>query len=342
MDLESLRHHYLRRIVAPGLRLFGYRATERLAVAMARRVFDLNTPARRFAHARIERALGRMGPPGEAGGEPQAAAAGNDNVSNLSAAICKTAYEHIGRFWAESLFLQRRVGGVRWRTYVRIDDETVITGEPGTGRGRVFVTGYYGNPAAAAVVLGQLCRPVHVVVDYVQQPILRAWQRELYRIPNVRPVKRAETGSTLPRVLKGGGAILMIAEHHRPRGRAVEIEFLGERLRCYPTLERLAEWCDASVIPVTCRRAAERFSFLLEAHGVFRFETGRRVGDVTRGAMAALEAAILRDAGQYLWMVSAAREASDAFAARGMAENRPASTPQERTVPVLRPVGSAQ
>ena len=113
-------------------------------------------------------------------------------------------------------------------------------------------------------MLGRLFRPVHVVVDWIATPSLRAWQHEMYRMPFVEPVARNEAARRVPDILERGGAVLLITEHERQRGPAAEVRFLGRRLRLYPTIARLARWFDVPIVPVMCRRVGGTFRFVLE------------------------------------------------------------------------------
>lgn len=301
VNLERLRHLYLRRVVAPLLGVVGHRATQRLAVALGRRVHDLNTPSRRIAEQRLR----------------SCELIGHADDTRTSE-IVRRMYEHIGRFWAESLFLRRRLHTASWQQHVEIENMPELEGLASSPRGCIFATACFGNPPVAAIALGQLFRPIHVLVDYLHQPVLRDWQQELYSLPNVRPIMRQEASNTLPRVLRSGGAVMMIVEHERRRGRALEARFLAAKLRCYPTAERLAKWFDVPIIPLTCRRCDRPFSFKLETHGRLTVDQNAATeGTVTRQLMAALEHAILQCPEQYMWTV-------------GVTQPTPATRPQAR------------
>lgn len=294
MGLERLRHLYLRRVVAPLLGVVGHRATQRLAVALARRVHDLNTPARRIAEQRFR--------------SSDLFVHANDVRTHE---VVRGMYEHIGRFWSESLFLRRRLHPSSWQQHVEIGNRPELEALAAEDRGCIFATACFGNPAVAAIALGHLYRPIHVLVDYLHQPALRDWQKELYSLPNVRPIVRQDASNALPRVLRGGGAVMMLVEHERRRGRAVETRFLGAKLRCYPTAERLAKWHNVPIIPMTCRRGDRPFTFVVETHGRLNVDPHTATeGAVTSQMMASLERAILRCPEQYMWSVGAATAAT--------------------------------
>ena len=299
MNLESIRYGYLRRIVVPVLRGMGVRVSTALAGRLARGVFEMNTPGRRRAEARLRAALGERG--------------GADGERMIEA-----TYQHLARFWTEALFIPRRLRENSWRRYVRIENESGLRALADSGRGCVLATAYFGNMAAAACALGQIFRPVHVIVDWLAHPALAAWQRELYAQRWVRPIARGEAAASIPRVLSAGGAVFMVCEHER-RGRGgVRTRFLGRELSCAPTLGRLARWFDVPVGVVTCRREAALFSFTLALHEVLEHDPGATDdGDLVRRAMGTLEDAVMRAPEQYLWSTPAGEETRGRSAGSG-------------------------
>jgi len=293
MNLESVRHHYLRRVVAPAMRLLGPRISVAAARRLARGVFEMNPPGRPRAERRwreviaSRRALPDVSPAVDA------------------AELASRMYQHVGRFWAEALFIPSRLQSAGWRRHVHVTGEEGLRSLATSRRGCILATAYYGNLAAAACALGHLFKPVHVVVDRFAQPVLASWQRELYAQPWVEPVERREAAAALPRVLSDGGAVLMVCEHERHRGRGVEARFCGRTLNCYPTLGRLARWFDVPIGVVTCRARARPLSFALELHETIESEPGSDAdARVVRRTLAALERAILEEPEQYLWSLA--------------------------------------
>ncbi len=338
MNLETVRHLYLRRIVAPVLRGLGVRLSTGLARRLSRGVFEMNGAGRQRAESRLRVAL------------PNAT---DDEIHAIAAA----SYEHIARFWIEALFIPRRLGAVpredcgtgfqpvrnsklqtcapqqvdRWLGWhglaqpgrgcskrPRPNDYDARPCHPSshvrrsTGnselqslaesrRGCLLAAGYHGNLAAGACMLGEIFHPIYVVVDFLAQPALASWQRELYAQPHVRPIERSAAAARVPRILSEGGAILMVAEHERPHGRAVETRFLGRPMRCYPTLGRLARWYDVPIGVVTCRCEGEPLSFTLNLHDVVEAGTLDDDDTIVRRVMAVLDRAIMQSPEQYFW-----------------------------------------
>lgn len=283
MNLETVRHAYLRRVIAPMLRALGWRTTTRLATAIARGVHRLNTPGGQLARRRIVAAAGaRSGAPD---------------------GVVERMYEHIARFWVEVLFTRRLMRPDRWEALFHVEGrdelERLATGR----RGCLLATGYYGSLTMGAFALGQIFRPIHVVADTASQPGLAAWQRDLSRIEGVTIVERAGAAREIPAVLQRGGAVLMVCEQSRRQGRGVPLRFLGVDIQAYPTLERLARWYDVPVAVVICRREPQSKCFRLAWHSTHEWREGMRDGDLTREMLASLERAVWTDPAQYLWSV---------------------------------------
>jgi lauroyl/myristoyl acyltransferase len=171
----------------------------------------------------------------------------------------------------------------------------------GARRGCLVTTACLGNVGVLACALGRLFHPIHVIVDALAHPFLRAWQQDLFRQPGVKIVERSGSAGAIPRLLESGQAVLIIAETERRRGSAVEVDFLGRSVRLYPTLGRLAAWYDVPVVVVSCLRCDEPFRFVVRLHGIIRREMCEGDDAVIRETMARLESAVADHPAQYLW-----------------------------------------
>jgi len=289
MTLESLRYLYLRRVVGTVFSALGVDLADRLARRLARRVFDLNTPARRLAESRLVAAL-RLNP--------------QSPIPNPQS-IVASVYEHTARFWIEALFARRLLRESSWRRFVAVENERDLLALSRSPRGCLLTTACFGNPAAAALALAGIFRPLNVVVDAFTQPQLRAWQTDLYANPRLRIINRPDAARRVPDVLAAGGAVMMLADHQRPRGRGIPTTFLGRDFNCYPTLGRLAKWFDAPIAVVSCLRGPRAFRLSLTLHAVIAPTAGMDADALVRLTMTVLERAILSRPEQYLWSLPA-------------------------------------
>ncbi len=300
----------------PALRCCGPRFASKLAARLARGVYLANPSARARAEARICALwLRRLG--GENTGETPV-----PHALHQTAQLAGKSFEHFGRFWAESLFLTRRLTETRWRKYVRIENEPQLARMSEDRRGCIIAMGWHGNIAAAACALGHLFRPLHVVVDTRHVMVSKLWHREVRRASSVRIVDARDASRVLPGVLESGGAVLLIAEHEHPRGRGVPVTYLGRTFNAQPTIGVLSCRFDAMVAVVTCRRGDGAFEFHLALHDVIdprnAFTDGGAPGEsgdpraIVRRTLASLQAAIMESPEQYAWSLTVDKGAESA------------------------------
>ncbi len=122
MNLEVIRHVYLRRVVGTLLGALGIEAATGLARWLARGVSDLNTAGRRRAEARLRDAPG--------------SAASDAEISATVAAM----YDNVARFWIEALFARRLLRDASWRRFVRLEQEASLRALAEANRGCLLAT----------------------------------------------------------------------------------------------------------------------------------------------------------------------------------------------------------
>lgn len=287
VDLATLRLAYVRRVVSTLAGMLGVRGAIAFARWLARGVFDLDTPARRRAGENIARVFA-----GEL-----------DDVSRDR--LVRRTFENIAAFWCETLLLKRTLRESSWRTRVEFENQALVESVAASSRGALLVTGYFGNLAACVYALGRHCKPLHAIIDQAQHPVLRSWQDELYRQPDLRLLTRQDARNELRGLLSAGRKVFVVGEHSRPRGRAVVVPFLGGSRRCYPTIGSLARWCEVPVYVVTARRTGwdSRFAVSCELAADPRDcpDEADPTDWITHAYMARLESRIRQCPEQYLW-----------------------------------------
>ncbi|HUN80143.1 MAG TPA: hypothetical protein VMV81_01415 [Phycisphaerae bacterium] len=284
MDLESLRFHYLRRVVGTALKAVGIEAADGFGRRVAGSLFSLAGPGRRRAEDRVQGWLD------------------DQRRSDDAGRIVREMYEHIGRFWVESLFVGRLLRATSWRRFVDVPDISRWREIAASGRGCLIATGLYGHPGVLACALGRVFGRLHVVADQIQDPAAAALQNELYRVPCVVPLDRATAATEVPQLLERGRAVMIISESERATGRACEIRFLGRRIRAYPTLARLARSFDVPIVPAICRRGASAFRFEVLMNEPVEADASRDESEVVGEILGRLERLIGNAPEQYLWM----------------------------------------
>lgn len=300
IDPTTMRMLYVRHVVTTATGALGPAISMAFARWLARGVFDLNSPVRQRAERNVDLAMG-----------PELSRERREE-------IVRSMYEHLAAFWVEALLARRKLRPSSWRHRVTVENESRLRAAAEDPRGVLFTTAYFGSPALLAYALGQICRPIHVVIDEVEHPILRSWQSELYRQPNIEPIPVRLALRRLPTVLAGGGKVLILGEHGRRRGRAIEVPYLGRVCRCFPTVAVLARWCDVPVWWAVGRRMDWDQRFMVQAGAVADPrtvpDTTEAEATITERYMAALERVVLRWPEQYFWSRVWAGSALDAEA----------------------------
>lgn len=284
----ALRLLYLRRIVGTALAAAGIERATATATWIARNLFDLNPPARK----RIEAGL--------------LAAYGHTLSATGQERLARAVFDNIARFWVEVLFARRLLTPGAWARSVRVAEPQTWRQLADDPRPAILTSAYFGNFAVGAYALGRIFRPVHVVIDRLELPVLREWQDDLYGRPDVRPIAREAAVRELPRILDAGGKVMILGDHARPTGHAIELPFLGGTRRCYPTVGVLAARHNARVVVFsTPRIPGPPFRFELRCHDVIAPNELDGQGDpvraITERYMAALEAMIRETPQQYGW-----------------------------------------
>jgi lauroyl/myristoyl acyltransferase len=247
----ALRLVYLRRIVGTAFGAAGLDRATRWGSWIARNLFDLNPPARKRIEANLLTAYGHT-----------LSAAGRERLA-------RAVFDNIARFWIEVIFARRLLKPGSWMQFVRVADPETWQRLAADPRPAIFVSAYFGNVAVGAYALGQIFRPVHVLIDRLELPVLGPWQDELYAERNVRPIAREAAVRDLPRILDAGGKVMILGEHARSTGRAIEVPFLGRMRRCYTTIGVLAARHNARVVVFSTGRLpppSPPFRFELRCH----------------------------------------------------------------------------
>lgn len=226
------------------------------------------------------------------------------------ARIVESSFEHAARFWGETLFIHRRLTIGHWRQIVEIHaadgpqmtSTEMYPAKRQSDRGMLLTSAYLGNPAVAAVVLGRLLGRIHVIADFDNQPMMSAWARDLRELDCVHIVDRADAAAMAPQVLDAGGAVFMIGEHARLKGRGVSASWLGRDMQAYPTLGLLAARHNAIVVPVACTRESDAFRFEMHIGSAIDPQDACIPPDeIVRKTLAALESRVRKSPEQYLW-----------------------------------------
>ena len=203
------------------------------------------------------------------------------------------------------MFLARDRRWSQWRDRVEVEQPAHWGPLRDEGRGAIVATSYLGNPAVAAAAAAELLGLAWLITSPLADINLRTWQENLARRPGtLKALPARHAVAAAPRLLEAGERLIVLAEHQRATGPAVELTFLGQPHRCYPTIGVLADGCDVPVAVVVARRSEVAFHFTLTMEELVdprELPAGDRPATVTRRVMCAIERAIRRSPEQYLW-----------------------------------------
>lgn len=172
------------------------------------------------------------------------------------------------------------------------------------GQPAILVSAYYGPFDLLPIFLGYngVCAGVvyqpHANADFdAQRRRIRA-RSGCEMIPVEQAVER------LPRILRHGGTIAIVADHHAER-RGLPATFLGLPTRAVRSVGLLAWRYDADIVVAGIRRLNSAFRFEIEVIDVVKSPAWAGQPDpvayITQRYLRGLEKLVLRDPTQYLW-----------------------------------------
>ncbi|HUW81592.1 MAG TPA: hypothetical protein VMZ31_02200 [Phycisphaerae bacterium] len=234
-----------------------------------------------------------------------ALAFGSDLSPEKRATLARESFVEAAACWAETMFLARGRHWSHWRDWVEVEQPSRWEQLRDDGRGAIVATSYVGNPAVAAAAAAELLGSAWLVTWPLTDVNLRGWQESLVRRRGkLKALLARHAVATAPRLLEAGERLIVIAEHERATGPAVELTFLGQPHRCYPTIGVLADGCDVPVAVVVAHRSRTPFRFTLRMEELIdprELPPTDRLAAVTRRVMSAIERSIRRSPEQYLW-----------------------------------------
>ena len=264
-------------------------------------------PARGVAVARwLGRGLADGSWPAIARAERQLAPAFGDALSPQErATLARESLVEAAACWAETMFLAGGRFWSRWRDWVDVEQPCCWEQLRDGRRGVIVATSYLGNPAVAAMAAAELLGSAWLVTWPLADVNLRAWQESLVRRRGkLRMLPARHAVAAAPGLLEAGKRLIVLAEHQRATGPAVELTFLGQPHRCYPTIGVMADGCDVPVAVAVAQRSRTPFRFTLTMEELVdprQLPPTDRPAAVTRRVMGAIERCIRRSREQYLW-----------------------------------------
>jgi KDO2-lipid IV(A) lauroyltransferase len=215
----------------------------------------------------------------------------------------RAAYVHLGREMAAILRLSRldRAAIVERTTTRGWEEFQAALSE---GNGAILATGHFGNWEMAAAAVASRGVPVTAIVKRMGNRLVDARLEELRRRLGVESIEMHEAPRQVPRVLRAGGVVGIVADQDARRS-GLFVPFFGRPASTHRGPALFALRLEAPVFACTARRlpgAEARYE--VYGHRLPARRTGDLEADVeqlTRELAAALEAEVRATPGQYFW-----------------------------------------
>lgn len=215
----------------------------------------------------------------------------------------RAAYAHLGREAATLLRLSRLdPRAVVERTLT--DGWEELQEALAEGNGAILVTGHFGNWEIAAATVASRGVPVTAIVKRMGNRLVDARLEELRRRLGVESVEMHRANRLVPRVLREGGVVGIVADQDARRS-GIFVPFLGRPASTHRGPALFALRLNAPVFACVARRLPGREArYEVRGHRVPVRRTGDLAADVehlTRELAAALEAEVRAAPEQYFW-----------------------------------------
>ncbi|MFO7768601.1 MAG: lysophospholipid acyltransferase family protein [bacterium] len=188
-------------------------------------------------------------------------------------------------------------------------DEEVVRGALAEGRGAVLVGGHYGNWELMAARTAQLADPSVVIVQDQRNPLMDRDLKETRRRLGLELVGRGAGVRRVLKTLKGGGAVMMLADQDAGTDDPMWIEFFGRPASAY---RGPAAFCLRSGAPMVggwIHREGDRYVIRYrrldrEALGPLGedAEEDDKIQALSEAFLGWLEECVREDPTQYLWL----------------------------------------
>lgn len=217
--------------------------------------------------------------------------------------VCRRAYQHLGREAAAILRLAKLDRqAVLDRTVTRGWDE--MEGALAEGKGCILVTGHYGNWEIAAAAVAARGVPIAAIVKRMGNRLVDARLEALRRRLGVETIEMHQASRQVPRVLREGGIVGIVADQDARRS-GVFVPFFGRPASTHRGTALFALRLGAPVFACTARRLpGAEVRYEVSGRRVPVHSTGDLEADVTRltaEMAAALEADVRAAPEQYFW-----------------------------------------
>jgi KDO2-lipid IV(A) lauroyltransferase len=235
--------------------------------------------------------------------ERQIAAAFPDWSPDRVRAAARAAYENLGRTTIEAAILHRYDADEIRAMVDEPADWHLIEESLRRGRGAILLTGHLGNWELAGAYLGAKGIKIEGVARQMENPLFDAYISRARRRLGIGIIRDADAVRRVPRVLRGGGAVVILFDQGAVGLASTWVPFFG---RWAKTPRGPAVFAKRFGAPIFCgallRKPDGRFTIEMEEIPVP--DSGDLEADVDQivgGYSASLERSVRRTPEQYFW-----------------------------------------
>jgi KDO2-lipid IV(A) lauroyltransferase len=222
--------YYLALFVVKGLGLMPQRVARSVGVSVARLFFALRPPLRRTANFNLRLAFPEW-----------TEAQRKQNISRMVRNLGRMA----GEFSQFPKYTPENVSDV----VVMVGEENYVAAEQG-GNGLLLLGGHIGAWELSSFALGLYGHPCHFLVRAITNSRVDALVNEYRGLSGGKPIEKNESARAILKVLRGGGAVGILADHNTALEEGVFVDFFGVPACSTSGLARIALRTDAAVVPV--------------------------------------------------------------------------------------------
>ena len=159
-------------------------------------------------------------------------------------------YRYYGRYWTETFWFRPRRRPEILRSIERVNFEPVYRSIE-AGHPRIFALPHLGNWEVAGMIAEEIGTPVVAVAEHLPNQRITDWFIDIRNRFGIEIILTSDSNRTrkLIRVLKGGGAIALVADRD-VTGRGIPVTFFGEETSMPGGPVALAELTGADLFPI--------------------------------------------------------------------------------------------
>ena len=274
------------RLAAAAITSFDADATQRVAAALGRRMYDVDRRHRDRATAHLRMAF------------PDASRAWLE-------ATARASFEHLTQLAVEVCHTPRAVTLDAWPERAKLGSLGPALRLLNAGRPVILVTGHVGNWEVLGYLLATLGYDIDALARPLDNRLINDWLLGIRERRGMRIITKWDAADRMVAVLERGGALAFIADQNAGE-RGVFVPFLNRLASSYKSIALLAMRMRVPVVCGYAHRVGPGYRFELGCVDTFGPEDWEAADDpmyyITARYVRAIETMVRMRPDQYLWM----------------------------------------